>query len=36
MFFTHGNEWILALTVAAVIELYTAFRLPQEEAKEKE
>lgn len=36
MFFTNGNEWILALTVAAVIELYTAFRLPQEEAKEKE
>ena len=36
MFFTHGNEWILALTVAAVIELYTAFRLPQEEANEKE
>lgn len=36
MFFTQGNEWILSLSVAAVLELYTAFRLPQEEAKGEE
>ena len=36
MFFARGNEWIVSLSVAAVIELYTAFRLPQEEAKEEE
>ncbi|MEG1685833.1 MAG: hypothetical protein RR319_07815 [Bacteroides sp.] len=35
MFTTHGNEWIACLTIAAVLELYTAFRIPQEEAKEK-
>ena len=29
----HGNEWMLTLTIAAVIELYTAFRIPQEESK---
>nr|WP_321379373.1 hypothetical protein [uncultured Bacteroides sp.] len=29
----HGNEWMLTLTIAAVIELYTAFRIPQEEGK---
>lgn len=34
MLFTHGNEWIVSLTVAAVIELYTSIRIPQEEAKE--
>lgn len=28
------NEWIVCLTVSAVLELYTAFRIPQEEAKE--
>lgn len=33
MFFTHGNEWIICLTIAAVLELYTAIRIPQEEAK---
>lgn len=33
MFFTHGNEWIACLTIAAVLELYTAFRIPQEEKK---
>lgn len=33
MFFTHGNEWIVCLTIAAVLELYTAIRIPQEEAK---
>ena len=35
MFFTHNNEWIACLTIAAVLELYTAFRIPQEEEKEK-
>lgn len=35
MFFTHGNEWIAGLTIAAILELYTAFRIPQEEAKEQ-
>lgn len=34
MMTTHGNEWIAALTIAAILELYTAFRIPQEEAKE--
>lgn len=29
------NEWIVCLTISAVLELYTAFRIPQEEAKEK-
>lgn len=28
------NEWIVCLTIAAVLELYTAFRIPQEEVKE--
>jgi len=31
---TYGNEWIVCLTVAAILELYTAIRIPQEEAKE--
>ena len=35
MFTTNGNEWIACLTVAAILELYTAFRIPQEEAKEE-
>lgn len=29
----HGNEWMLTLTIAAVLELYTAFRIPQVEGK---
>ncbi|MCD8310542.1 MAG: hypothetical protein LUB83_04940 [Prevotellaceae bacterium] len=33
MFFAHGNEWILSLTIAAILELYTALRMPQEESK---
>ncbi len=36
MIFLHGNEWIVSLTLAAVFELFTSIRLPQEEAKEKE
>lgn len=35
MFTTRNNEWVLCLTIAAVLELYTAFRIPQEEEKEK-
>ena len=31
----HHNEWILCLSVAAVLELYTAYRIPYEEEKEK-
>lgn len=34
MFSTRGNEWIACLTIAAILELYTAFRIPQEEAKQ--
>ena len=30
MFFMHRNEWIVCLSVAAILELYTAFRIPQE------
>lgn len=29
------NEWVVCLTIAAVQEMYTAFRIPQEEEKEK-
>jgi hypothetical protein len=35
MFTTRGNEWIACLTIAAILELYTAFRIPQEEEKKK-
>lgn len=31
----HHREWILCLSVAAVLELYTAYRIPYEEKKEK-
>ncbi|WP_418698627.1 hypothetical protein [Bacteroides sp.] len=34
MLFTRGNEWIASLTIAAVLELYTSVRIPQEEAKD--
>ena len=33
--FTTRGKWIACLTVAAILELYTAFRIPQEEEKEK-
>lgn len=33
MMFTRGNEWIVCLTVAAVLQLYTSFRIPHEEEK---
>ena len=35
MFMTKHNEWVLCLTVAAILELYTAFRIPSELEKEK-
>ncbi len=35
MLVTHNNEWILCITIAAIIELYTAFRIPNELEKEK-
>jgi len=35
MFTTRHNEWIVCLSIAAVLELYTAFRIPQEMEKEK-
>lgn len=31
MFTTHNNEWVLCLTIAAIFELYTAFRMPQQD-----
>ncbi len=34
MLFTNGNEWIVSLSIAAVLELYTSIRIPQEEAKD--
>ena len=35
MFVTKHNEWVLCLTVAAILELYTAVRIPSELEKEK-
>ena len=35
MIFTRNNEWILCLTIAAILQLYTAFRIPNELQKEK-
>ena len=35
MIFLNNNEWILCLTISAVFELYTAFRIPAEIEKEK-
>ena len=29
------NEWVVCLTIAAVLGMYTVFRIPQEEEKEK-
>lgn len=34
MFTLRNNEWILCLAVAAFIQLYTVFRIGQEEKKE--
>ena len=36
LMFTHiCNEWIVALFIGALFELYTAFRIPQEKGKIK-
>jgi predicted metal-binding membrane protein len=35
MFTTHNNEWIASLTIAAILEIYTTFRISQEEKGEK-
>lgn len=35
MILWNRNEWVICLTIAAVLEMYTAFRIPQEEEKEK-
>lgn len=35
MFTGKHNEWIICLAIAAFLELYTSFRLSQEEEKEK-
>ena len=35
MFVTKHNEWVLCLTVAAILVLYTAFRIPSELETEK-
>ena len=35
MFACKHNEWILCLLVGCIFELYTAFRIPQELAKEQ-
>ncbi|MBQ8521725.1 MAG: hypothetical protein IJ456_10220 [Bacteroides sp.] len=35
MFTTKRNEWIVCLTIAAVLQLYTAYRIPAELEKEK-
>ena len=35
MFVTKHNEWVLCLTIAVILELYTAFRIPSELEKEK-
>ena len=35
MFVTRHNEWVLCLSAAAVLQLYTAFRIPSELEKEK-
>ncbi len=36
MLLTRGNEWIVCLTLAAVIEVYTSIRIPQEERKSRQ
>ena len=36
LMFTHvRNEWMVAVTCAAMVELYTAYRIPQEIEKSK-
>lgn len=33
MITTNGNEWIVCMTIAAILELYTSIRIPQEMSK---
>ncbi len=33
--FARRNEWVMCLTIACVLELYTAFRIPSEWEKEQ-
>ena len=35
MFTSKRNEWMVCLTIAAVLQLYTAYRIPSEMEKEK-
>lgn len=35
MILWHRNEWVLCLTISAILQLYTAFRIPQEEEKQQ-
>lgn len=35
MFTTRHNEWVVCLTIAAILELYAAFRMSHLEGKEK-
>mgnify|MGYP003439673219 FL=1 len=35
MFTSKRNEWIVCLTIAAVLQLYTAYRIPSDLEKEK-
>ena len=35
MFTSKRNEWIVCLTIAAVLQLYTVYRIPSELEKEK-
>ena len=35
MFTSKRNEWIVCLTIAAVLQLYTAYRIPSELDKDK-
>lgn len=35
MILWHRNEWVACLSIAAILELYTAFRIPQEEEREQ-
>ncbi len=36
MVLLHRNEWIAVMMIAAVFEVYTAFRIPAEEKKESQ
>ena len=35
MLLWHRNEWVICLSISAFLQLYTSFRIPQEEAREK-